>query len=453
MRRIKILAALLALCLLCGCSGMSVDELYCLPEASEDYYNLQDALNEVLEQNYSYHAPSSGARREPVQLVDLDHDGVDEAVAFFRSNEDGTVSAAIFSRQGDSYQKVDEIPCSGSAVGSVEYADLDGSGSLEILITCQVSDAVTQALQVSRYSGGTAQQLLTAPCSRYELVDLDRKGGQEILTIADGGADAMAEAVYYTLADGKIQPGQELVLGGCFSDILNIQEGTLEDDIPAVLVTSKTEAGLATDVMVLGNDGALMQVDCGELAVTASLSGGSLYPTDIDGDGCIEIPSPVDLPAEDAAHQMQAVEWFGLTSGGSAAEKSVTYYQWNEKWYFVMPESWWGQITAEESSETQAAYTIHTVTFRRWKRSQKAGDTIMTIYAIWGADRQTQAEQRKLTSLYSDTDMILAVDIPTEVQPWEGTVSVAQVSERFHLERTDSESGSEDRTDIEGNQS
>ena len=102
MRRIKILAALLALCLLCGCSGMSVDELYCLPEASEDYYNLQDALNEVLEQNYSYHAPSSGARREPVQLVDLDHDGVDEAVAFFRSNEDGTVSAAIFSRQGES---------------------------------------------------------------------------------------------------------------------------------------------------------------------------------------------------------------------------------------------------------------------------------------------------------------------------------------------------------------
>lgn len=131
---------------------------------------------------------------------------------------------------------------------------------------------------MSRYSGGTAQQLLTAPCSRYELVDLDRKGGQEILTIADGGADAMAEAVYYTLADGKIQPGQELVLGGCFSDILNIQEGTLEDDIPAVLVTSKTEAGLATDVMVLGNDGALMQVDCGELAVTAASAAEACTP-------------------------------------------------------------------------------------------------------------------------------------------------------------------------------
>ena len=30
---------------------------------------------------------------------------------------------------------------------------LDGSGSLELLITCQVSEAVTQALQVSRYQG------------------------------------------------------------------------------------------------------------------------------------------------------------------------------------------------------------------------------------------------------------------------------------------------------------
>ena len=43
-------------------------------------------------------------------------------------------------------------------------------------------------------------------------------------------------------------------------------------------------------------------------------------------------------------------------------------------------------------------------------------------------------EARGLTSLYSDTDMILAVEINEDTAPWEGTVSVAQLSERFHVE-------------------
>ena len=52
---------------------MSIDELYCLPKASEDYYDLQEALSQALGNGLSYDAPASGARREPVQLVDLDY--------------------------------------------------------------------------------------------------------------------------------------------------------------------------------------------------------------------------------------------------------------------------------------------------------------------------------------------------------------------------------------------
>ena len=36
MKRVKCAALFLIVCLLGGCSGMSIDELYCLPQASED---------------------------------------------------------------------------------------------------------------------------------------------------------------------------------------------------------------------------------------------------------------------------------------------------------------------------------------------------------------------------------------------------------------------------------
>ncbi len=435
MKRVKCAALFLVICLLGGCSGMSIDELYCLPKASEDYYDLQEALSQALGNGLSYDAPASGARREPVQLVDLDHDGTDEAVAFFRSSQDGSVAAYIFARRDSQYELADQIPCSGSAVGAVEYADLDGSGSLELLITCQVSEAVTQALQVSRYQNNAAESLLTAPCGRYVLTDLNGDGAKEILCITDSGAEASAAVTYYTYVGGQMKTGQELRLSENYSDILNIAQGTLEDGTEAVLITGTAEDQMKTDVLIQNDQAELTAVDCGTLGSSAQLQGGDLYPRDMDGDGNLEIPKGKVLPEYEAGSGTQwTVEWYGLTAKGKSGLKCSTYHCFDEGWYLELPESWDDAISVREKSETDGACTIHSVGFYQKSSGRKAGAEIVTIYALYGAARQEQVEARGLTSLYSDTDMILAVEINEDAAPWEGTVSVAQLSERFHVE-------------------
>lgn len=435
MKRVKCAALFLVVCLLGGCSGMSIDELYCLPKASEDYYDLQEALSQELGNGLSYDAPASGARREPVQLVDLDHDGTDEAVAFFRSSQDGSVAAYIFARRDSQYELADQIPCSGSAVGAVEYADLDGSGSLELLITCQVSEAVTQALQVSRYQNNAAESLLTAPCGRYVLTDLNGDGAKEILCITDSGAEASAAVTYYTYVGGQMKTGQELRLSENYSDILNIAQGTLEDGTEAVLITGTAEDQMKTDVLIQNDQAELTAVDCGTLGSSAQLQGGDLYPRDMDGDGNLEIPKGKVLPEYEAGSGTQwTVEWYGLTAKGKSGLKCSTYHCFDEGWYLELPESWDDAISVREKSETDGTCTIHSVGFYQKSSGRKAGAEIVTIYALYGAARQEQVEARGLTSLYSDTDMILAVEINEDTAPWEGTVSVAQLSERFHVE-------------------
>ncbi len=435
MKRVKCAALFLVICLLGGCSGMSIDELYCLPKASEDYYDLQEALSQALGNGLSYDAPASGARREPVQLVDLDHDGTDEAVAFFRSSQDGSVAAYIFARRDSQYELADQIPCSGSAVGAVEYADLDGSGNLELLITCQVSEAVTQALQVSRYQNNAAESLLTAPCGRYVLTDLNGDGAKEILCITDSGAEASAAVTYYTYVGGQMKTGQELRLSENYSDILNIAQGTLEDGTEAVLITGSAEDQMKTDVLIQNDQAELTAVDCGTLGSSAQLQGGDLYPRDMDGDGNLEIPKGKVLPEYEAGSGTQwTVEWYGLTAKGKSGLKCSTYHCFDEGWYLELPESWDDAISVREKSETDGACTIHSVGFYQKSSGRKAGTEIVTIYALYGAARQEQVEARGLTSLYSDTDMILAVEINEDAAPWEGTVSVAQLSERFHVE-------------------
>ena len=53
---------------LAGCTGVSVSELYSLPEFSEEHLQLQDLINAEISAGCEYLAPTSGSYRQSVQL-------------------------------------------------------------------------------------------------------------------------------------------------------------------------------------------------------------------------------------------------------------------------------------------------------------------------------------------------------------------------------------------------
>ena len=96
MRRKKLallsLAALLCL-LLSGCFVKTVDELYTLPRHSDEYDNLQKAIDEVMAAaGCEYCAPISGSNQQSVQLAELDGDGEEEAVYEMVEDEEELVA-------------------------------------------------------------------------------------------------------------------------------------------------------------------------------------------------------------------------------------------------------------------------------------------------------------------------------------------------------------------------
>ena len=91
MRSLRILPALLFLLLLGGCVFPSGDELLAAPKPSSNYQSLQTELEKQLAQGVSYASPSEGENRSSIQLADLDNDGVEEAITFFR----GATSATL----------------------------------------------------------------------------------------------------------------------------------------------------------------------------------------------------------------------------------------------------------------------------------------------------------------------------------------------------------------------
>ena len=425
--RFRLLACALAVCLLSGC-GLSYEELYSLPRASEDYYDLQSALNGIEAEGLNYLAPASGARQEPVQLTDLDGDGVDEAVAFFRSAA-GEVKIYILSQQDGVYAPAAVLDGAGTAVSSVEYADLDGSGNLELLITCQVSESVPQALQVYRYADAEATTMLTASCSRYALYDLDDDALPEMLCLTGSGSDSPVVLECYDYADGELRRIGEQRLRFSYDSLRQTRYGQLEQEVSGILLSGVSPEGqLLTDVFAV-RDGTLTAVSPREEILTSSpVHSYYVYPEDLDGDGILEIPQTRQLPAYDSGSAAQwVIDWYSLAENGTSRRLFTTYQNFSENWYLSLLDAWAEDLTIKAGDESP---TVSTVTFCQ----TRAGGTpqeILTIYTLRGAQRQSYAAEHSLTTLFSDSETIFAVTLAA-AEPWEGTVTLGEIAEMFH---------------------
>ena len=72
-----------------GCGfAFSPEELYSLPALPAEYTELNNCINQIIDGGAEYAAPVSGTNIQPVQMKDLDGDGQQEAVAFFRNSAD-----------------------------------------------------------------------------------------------------------------------------------------------------------------------------------------------------------------------------------------------------------------------------------------------------------------------------------------------------------------------------
>ena len=107
MRRVILCISLLAaLVLLGGCFLEPAESLYAIPAQSADFYNLQSAIEAAMPAGTSYSAPVAGENQQPVQMADLDGDGQDEAVVYWKNTGDSPLTVSVFDKIDGQYAQV-----------------------------------------------------------------------------------------------------------------------------------------------------------------------------------------------------------------------------------------------------------------------------------------------------------------------------------------------------------
>ncbi len=434
-KRISVLAAALLLsAALGGCGGFHVEfnpeELYALPELPAKYTELNAQLSAILEDGAEYAAPASGTNIQPVQLTDLDGDGTQEAVAFFRKAEDEKpLKIYIFSARGDRYEQSAVIEGSGASVYSVVYSDLDGDGRTELIVGWRVN-AELQALSVYALGPAGPQELLrSVSYVRYSSIDLDGDGLRELVVLhADEEGGGAAD--YYDWHDGGLTPQSPARISVTMAELSQqgrLTAGTLRDGVPALFVTGVTEqSGAVTDILALRN-GELTNI---VLSEATGVSGEiapfyNLYPMDINGDGLTEVPVPVSPGGSAPFHR---IDWrsFGLDGSGETA--AGTYHCVEDGWYLQLPAAWIGHVETERSS----AGGDSSVTFYVLNEEAVRGAAILRITALTGSGREIRATRGNRFPLSRQSDVIYTAELPEE-PPWNQAMTAEEVRAAFSL--------------------
>lgn len=386
-RRISALLLLLGFMLTAasGCTLSSVDELYALPQLSEEYVILQQLIDEELASGCEYSAPLSGSYTQVVHTGDLDGDGIYEAIAYLRDAET-RAKICIYSKLSGEYELACTIHGNGTAIGSVEYADMDGDGCLELVAYWQ--GGVANSLNVYSLKDYRGLVLLTTPGTAYRLADMDDDDDYELLVLHTGGAEGSSVDMFDLSRGSMTQSGAKLSVGVVSVD--RLRTGLLTDGVRALFAEGSCgENTYMTDIFI-ADDSGLRNITAQEQSgASTTVREYAVYAADINSDRVLEVPLAVPLAkhSEDSPSYF-VFDWYGYDSSGVGTALLSTYHCYSDGWFLVLPDSLRENLTVRRSDSVFGERSVILS-----HRDPDTGETtdVLTIYTLTGNNRSDRA--------------------------------------------------------------
>ena len=403
-KRIWLLGGALALAwLLSGCSFFSsAESLFTLPQLPIEYTDLSDQIQALIADGYEYASPTGGRNIQSVQMVDLDGDGDEEAVAFFRrTSDEKPLKIFIFRASEDSYEQLCTVESSGSAIDSVYYRDLSGDGKQELIVGWRIgADVQTVAVYAI---GNQPATLMQSGYIRYDIEELDGDGVPSLLVLrADDEGSSLAE--FYSWQDDKMAVSYTARLSGTMAELIrgSVVSGVLNEDARAVFITGISDESVAsTDILTyrqgVGMVNAALDQRTGRSGVTFPYM--QLRPQDIDGDGSIEVPDPM---ADETGQLTGIVEWLRFDERGRSERVMTTYHHLSGGWYFILPAEWDDRVKITNSE--RGAYEVQTV-------FTVDDAEVLSIYTLTGENRENRALRGNRVVLKRQTGTVYAGEL------------------------------------------
>jgi len=418
--------------MLCGCDGLGItdDELLSPPKAQGVYGVINDVLKKSVTEKYTLKFPSSGEYRSAIVLKDINNDGVEEAVAFYTTTTDNTVSVHInlIANINGEYKSVGNSKIVGSGVERLEFCDLGGDGKQEIIVGYYVFGKVDKQVAVYEYSANTLTQRALEKYSEFVACDLDGNGTSGLLITSLDTVQKTASAKLLQVGETGITQLGACLMDGNVTSYYKPVISKLPDGRLAVLVDAVKGASMITEVLYYEKEGLKNAFFDPEQSSTVATYRESLVASrDIDGDGSVEIPmlSAMPTPKNIADTEGVSLTKWCIPSEDRLIVKRAMLINYIDGYSIDIPDNWVNICVAKKTDSRQRIiYTydpetalageeilrIQTVAEKTWESEEfdkgeftllKKGNGLVYAYKMGKQTGATKITHEKLQEIFT----------------------------------------------------
>lgn len=329
-------ASMLFMLLLSGCSFIQDPVLLMdTPELSAE----KESLRAIIEANRPENASLIRSNREEdtniIHFVDLDGDGVNEAVVFYETPDQNIgIHGMIFKKNHDSWVKQTTFDGEGKVLESLYFKDMTNDGRIDIVAGFsggKEDENLQNGLIIYTFNGKTVERILEVPYTNYVISDMNQDHIND-LTIVNLKPRESNFITTYQYKDGSFVELDKLEMKPFIYEYYNVAAGTVYQDQAGnkiegiVLDASLSEVGefSKTSIIVMDN-GKLKSVQPKD---DQTFRPYRMYSEDINNDGVIEIPllkKPLGwenfINEEDIPYFYEYYQWDGKSGLKFVAEK------------------------------------------------------------------------------------------------------------------------------------
>ncbi|MBR5203066.1 MAG: VCBS repeat-containing protein [Clostridia bacterium] len=382
-----ILCLIICLCFSgCNLNFSSVDSLMRPPKLSGENSLLQQTFESTVgdSENILMKTPLSGENRSSYLLYDLDNDEISEALVLYLDPiKDKLACVSIFKYINDKWSFVSTIKGKSEEIYAVDFADINGDGILEILLSWSAtlsgkylsSYNGERILSIYSYNGSSTTLLKNEAYTKLLVEDINNDNADElfIVNISLSNKEKISHGRIVCFADDySIDKEQKFVLTGML-DIYNIVCDTYffnnEAHTRVYVDGSISESGIITEVIDIKHNDFYVSLPFYESNISAqpvTLRDVRVFSQDFDNDGVVEIPTMEKLyGGAKLTSDSQTKEDLSLTIWSEIKDGVLsidTKCLWNENYsyMFIFPDDWIGKVTSiyNEKNDTITFYSL-----------------------------------------------------------------------------------------------
>ena len=441
-RILAVCACFVMVFLLTSCQGLDndPDAMLMAPKPTGELYGISQALEQSVGSDIDLKYPKKGQYLSAFTLFDVDGDGEDEAIAFysFTNNASGDINVSLIDKIDGEWHVVGTGKAAATSVESLSFADLDGNGTMEVIVGWNIFSTVEKQVAAYAAADGKFTQRLLENYSEFIICNLLEKDYSQILTVLH---DATAKTSTARLMHLKSQSGEIALveegntqLDGNINSYLPPIAGTLASGHPCVYIDAyKGNSSMITEILYYmppsGEPIEKSATTSGvqratNIAPTVTATGGLFSPFhdeplfdneitfrqaampmwDIDEDGVMEMPSLTEFPGYGTVNdssKVYLVSWRNYDEKKFTAVKTAVM-NYTEGYYITVPESWATTATANITVSRNADHSV--MSFYAWdKESGVKGDELFRVHVF-----TRDAWERRNVDEFGDYFVILA---------------------------------------------